>query len=919
MKRERGFVAFIRAALDSDSVSRTVRTLKDVLKKGGEEAGEGLGDGVAKGAEGAGQKTAREVIAEMQREFDRGQAKLKLDLVAAPDNASRQQIRQQMREAERAFQQQLAPALEKARAAGELTENQVQRISRRLKDLGDDAPGQVGAVQQAFQGLKGFLLGFLAFLLVDFVPRIAASLFRVGAAAGETASKFATVFGDAREQMDGFVSRLANMAGMTRTEMRDLAGNIGGIVIALGMGRKEAADFSEQMIQAAADMASFNNADARDVSQALLATLRGEFDVVEKYGVALTAADVKTRALAETGKKNEEQLTRQEKAWATLRLTMEQAALQMGDLERTKDSLANRSREVAARLREMWETLAILLVPEFEKAVNNLAAWLNENEEFAADTVKNLAQVLSVLAQIAAYAGRVVNVTVQIVVLGLDKVRDLDRWFEQSVARPIQRAIGTRGPEGEILLDAEARRRDAERLRMSDEEYNAKYPLPKYTPLPYSGPSAGEAARVFPYATPGGIDRVLGMPRDPRTMPGTGPGPVNAAPAGAFVPGTREEQAAFREKAARDKAAREEAAKAAKEREAAARQEIADLQRLAALRGLNSQEVALLRQRQEELTAQLAAGNHSIEEEVKLRERLRDVQALLPLRNVTATPVGVGSVGMGVQNTGPEFEGRILQARADALAKEVELLARIATFRRLTADETERLRMVQAQLNALLAGAQGQSGVVDAANALHDTLTRLQDLMYNLPTLTNAFRDSVLGSVPEISSALGDLFAAIVDGALLSGQAMGSLASAAKGVGAAVIGGLAGGMAQYHEAQAAGKLAEGTWPPNPVAIASAAKHLLAASAFRALGAIVSKGASGGGGGGGGTGLRDTRDGSFAGVRDGQKAGQEIHIHFIGPGFHALNPEVQRVVHGANQIAGEVYGKDARIITHMPGR
>lgn len=50
-KRERGFVAFVRAAFDGGSVSSTVRKLKELLGKGGEEAGEKLGEGLDKGTE----------------------------------------------------------------------------------------------------------------------------------------------------------------------------------------------------------------------------------------------------------------------------------------------------------------------------------------------------------------------------------------------------------------------------------------------------------------------------------------------------------------------------------------------------------------------------------------------------------------------------------------------------------------------------------------------------------------------------------------------------------------------------------------------------------------------------------------------------------------------------------------------------
>jgi hypothetical protein len=58
------------------------------------------------------------------------------------------------------------------------------------------------------------------------------------------------------------------------------------------------------------------------------------------------------------------------------------------------------------------------------------------------------------------------------------------------------------------------------------------------------------------------------------------------------------------------------------------------------------------------------------------------------------------------------------------------------------------------------------------------------------------------------------------------------------GIGGALIEELTKGKAEYHMAEAAGALARGTWPPNPLALKAASQHIIAAGLFRALPGIV---------------------------------------------------------------------------------
>lgn len=70
--------------------------------------------------------------------------------------------------------------------------------------------------------------------------------------------------------------------------------------------------------------------------------------------------------------------------------------------------------------------------------------------------------------------------------------------------------------------------------------------------------------------------------------------------------------------------------------------------------------------------------------------------------------------------------------------------------------------------------------------------------------------------------------------------------------------------------------------------------------------------AGGAGSTAGTDLSSSRTASSESASRSEQPSAEVSIYLVGPGFHAMNPAVQRVVWGAQQQAAELYGPNARI-------
>jgi hypothetical protein len=63
-------------------------------------------------------------------------------------------------------------------------------------------------------------------------------------------------------------------------------------------------------------------------------------------------------------------------------------------------------------------------------------------------------------------------------------------------------------------------------------------------------------------------------------------------------------------------------------------------------------------------------------------------------------------------------------------------------------------------------------------------------------------------------------------------------------------------------------------------------------------------------------ISSARDTSSSAARDTAPPSQEVSIYLVGPGFNAMNPEVQRVVRGATQEAAERFGNaTVRVVPH----
>lgn len=179
----------------------------------------------------------------------------------------------------------------------------------------------------------------------------------------ETQSKSNTIFGENADAINQWASGSARDFGLSKQAALDNAASFGNMFTQLGIGTPIAADMSTQMVELAADFASFHNADITEVLAAQQAAFRGEYDAVQRFVPTINAANVEQKALAMTGKTLTSELTAQEKALATQALLMEGAGAAAGDFDRTSSGLANSTRTLSAMWADAQVKLGSLLLP----------------------------------------------------------------------------------------------------------------------------------------------------------------------------------------------------------------------------------------------------------------------------------------------------------------------------------------------------------------------------------------------------------------------------------------------------------------------------------------------------------------------------------------------------------------------------
>lgn len=189
----------------------------------------------------------------------------------------------------------------------------------------------------------------------------------------ETVNKTSVVFEDAFEDIDTFAKSAAKNLGTSRRQALDAAASIGLFGKSAGKSGKDLANFTTDLVQLSADLASFFNTSIPDAQAALSAALRGEMEPIRRYNVLLNDAALKSKAMAMGIYEGKGALTGQQKILAAYEEILSQTVDAQGDFARTADGYANSSRTLQANIQDLKDEVGTAFLPILENVTGVMA------------------------------------------------------------------------------------------------------------------------------------------------------------------------------------------------------------------------------------------------------------------------------------------------------------------------------------------------------------------------------------------------------------------------------------------------------------------------------------------------------------------------------------------------------------------
>lgn len=221
----------------------------------------------------------------------------------------------------------------------------------------------------------------------------------------ESMSKVQVVFGDASESVLAWAEDSATAFGQSKQQALEAAGTFGNLFTSMGMGRKDAAAMSTELVQLASDLASFNNISPDEALIKLRAGLVGETEPLRTLGVNLTAVAVQAKAMKMGLADANGELSQSALVQARYALILEQTANAQGDFARTSEGMANQSRIARAQFQDLLAELGENILPMAIKVLQGL----NKLLEFFSNLPEPVQNAILVLAAFVAALGPVIS------------------------------------------------------------------------------------------------------------------------------------------------------------------------------------------------------------------------------------------------------------------------------------------------------------------------------------------------------------------------------------------------------------------------------------------------------------------------------------------------------------------------------
>lgn len=199
-----------------------------------------------------------------------------------------------------------------------------------------------------------------------------------------------SVFGRNSAKVKRWANNAATQVGLAKSEYANLAVVLGSMLKNTGI--EDYAGQTKRLVALGSDLAATFGGTTKQAVEALGATLRGEYDPIEQYGVSIKQSDINTRLAAKGLGKLTGKSLRQAQQTERLKLIYKQTTKAQGQFKRETGSLAHQQQVLGAKFENLKATLGEKLLPVATKVTK----WLSETVSGTNRTgkvIRRLAQI----------------------------------------------------------------------------------------------------------------------------------------------------------------------------------------------------------------------------------------------------------------------------------------------------------------------------------------------------------------------------------------------------------------------------------------------------------------------------------------------------------------------------------------------
>jgi hypothetical protein len=218
------------------------------------------------------------------------------------------------------------------------------------------ASGRLGRFGNVARTVAG-VVASAAFAMAAAFARFAVEAIKDASSLEQALGGVESVYKEFSGQMVKQSEEAADKLGLSMEQYQRIGVLTGTLLKNAGIPMSKLADQTDVLLTLAADLAATFGGTVEEAANAMNAALRGEFEPIRRFGIALSQAQIIEEALMMTQKNSSTELTKREKILATQNLLLQQGADASGQFARESDTLANRQQVLNAK----WENLSALM------------------------------------------------------------------------------------------------------------------------------------------------------------------------------------------------------------------------------------------------------------------------------------------------------------------------------------------------------------------------------------------------------------------------------------------------------------------------------------------------------------------------------------------------------------------------------